>query len=157
MEELFGRMNIKVGFELCDEEYRVITVHSEWNFIFLIEKDRTLIAYDMNRRKVHVIHTRVIRFCRSRGRFYMNKPYYLSYVPLLIESFSIAVKVHFLHFVIMTVFVQVSSCFHSMYIEVNFGLLTKGMVCSILLIMLLCSGCGSEMKKRGSMVHWLSI
>jgi hypothetical protein len=35
-EELFGHMNIKVGSELCDEEYRVITVHSEWNFIFLI-------------------------------------------------------------------------------------------------------------------------
>jgi hypothetical protein len=29
MEELFGRMNIKVGSELCDEEYKVITVHSE--------------------------------------------------------------------------------------------------------------------------------
>jgi len=28
-EELFGRMNIKVGSELCDEEYRVITVHPE--------------------------------------------------------------------------------------------------------------------------------
>jgi hypothetical protein len=26
-EELFGRMNIKVSSELCDEEYRVITVH----------------------------------------------------------------------------------------------------------------------------------
>ena len=29
MEELFGRMNIKVGSELYDEEYRVITVHLE--------------------------------------------------------------------------------------------------------------------------------
>jgi hypothetical protein len=26
-EELFGHMNIKVSSELCDEEYRVITVH----------------------------------------------------------------------------------------------------------------------------------
>ena len=50
-------MNIKVGSELCDEEYRVITVHPEWNFIFLVGKDRTLIAYDMDHRKVHVIHT----------------------------------------------------------------------------------------------------
>ncbi|XP_066347528.1 uncharacterized protein [Miscanthus floridulus] len=50
-EELFGRMNIKVGSELCDEEYRVIIVHLEWNFIFLIGKDRTLIAYDMDRIK----------------------------------------------------------------------------------------------------------
>jgi hypothetical protein len=31
-------MNIKVGSELCDEEYRVITVHPEWNFIFLVGK-----------------------------------------------------------------------------------------------------------------------
>jgi hypothetical protein len=33
-EELFGHMSIKVGSELCDEEYRVITVDLE-NFIFL--------------------------------------------------------------------------------------------------------------------------
>jgi hypothetical protein len=50
MEELFGCINIKVGSELCDEECRVITVHLEWNFIFLVEKDRTLIAYDMDHR-----------------------------------------------------------------------------------------------------------
>jgi hypothetical protein len=28
-EKLFGRMNIKVGSELCDEEYSVITIHPE--------------------------------------------------------------------------------------------------------------------------------
>ena len=65
-EELFGHMNNKVGSKLCDEEYRVITVHPEWNLIFLVGKDRTLIAYDMDRIKVHVIHACVIRFCRSR-------------------------------------------------------------------------------------------
>jgi DMSO/TMAO reductase YedYZ heme-binding membrane subunit len=57
--------------------------------------------------------------------------------------------VHFLHFVVMIVFVQVGSCFQSMYVQANFGLLTKGMVCSILLILLLCSSCGSKMNKRG--------
>ena len=88
IEELFGHMNIKVGFELCEEEYRVITVHPEWNFIFLVGKDRTLIAYDMDRRKVHVIHARVIRFCRSRGCFHMNMSYYLSYVLLFMESLA---------------------------------------------------------------------
>jgi hypothetical protein len=87
-EELFGRMNIKVGSELCDEEYRAITVHPEWNFIFLVGKDRTLIAYDMDRIKVYVIHARVIRFCRSRGCFHMNMPCYLSYVPLFMESLA---------------------------------------------------------------------
>ena len=39
MEELFGHMNIKVGSKLYDEDYRVITVHPEQNFIFLVEKD----------------------------------------------------------------------------------------------------------------------
>jgi hypothetical protein len=87
-EELFGRMKIKVGSKLCDQEYRVITVHLEWNFIFLVGKDRTLIAYEMDRRKVHVFHACVIRFCRSRGRFHMNKPYYLPYVLLFMESLA---------------------------------------------------------------------
>jgi hypothetical protein len=87
-EELFGHMSIKVGSKLCDEEYRVITVDLE-NFIFLFGKDRTLIAYDMDRRKVHVIHARVIRFCRSRGRFRMNRPYYLPYVFLFMESLAV--------------------------------------------------------------------
>jgi hypothetical protein len=88
MEELFGRINIKVGSELCDAEYIVITIHPEWNFIFLVGKDRTLIAYDMDRRKVHVIYARVIRFYRSRGHFHMNKPYYFSYVPLFMKSLA---------------------------------------------------------------------
>jgi hypothetical protein len=87
-EELFGYINVKVGSELCDEEYRVITVHLEWNFIFLVRKDRTLIAYDMDHRKVHVIHACVIRFCRSRGLFHMNRPYSLPYVPLFMESLA---------------------------------------------------------------------
>jgi hypothetical protein len=65
-EKLFGHINIKVGSELCDAEYKVITVHPEWNFIFLVGNDRTLIAYDMDRRKVHVIQARVIHFCGSR-------------------------------------------------------------------------------------------
>ena len=28
-EELFGHMNIKLGYELCDADYRVIMVHPE--------------------------------------------------------------------------------------------------------------------------------
>jgi hypothetical protein len=51
-EELFEHFNIKVGSELCDAEYRAITVRPEWNFILLNGKDRTLIAYDMDRKKV---------------------------------------------------------------------------------------------------------
>jgi hypothetical protein len=81
-------MNIKVGSELCDEDYRVITIHPECNFIFLVGKDRIIIAYDMERRKVHVIYARVIRFYRSRGCFHMNMPYYFPYVPLFMESLT---------------------------------------------------------------------
>jgi hypothetical protein len=81
-------MNIKVGSDLCDEEYRVITAHPEWNFIFLVGKDRPLIAYDMDRGSVHVIHARVICFCRPRGRFYMSRSYYLPYVPLFMKSLA---------------------------------------------------------------------
>ena len=67
MEKLFGHMNTKVSSKLCDAEYRVITVHLEWNFDILVGKDRTLIAYDMDCRKVHVIHAQVNRVCRSCG------------------------------------------------------------------------------------------
>jgi hypothetical protein len=86
IEELFGCIIIKVGSEICDEECRVIIVHLEWNFIFLVGKDRTLIAYDVDRRKVYVIHICIIRFCISRWHFHMNRPYYLPYVPLFMES-----------------------------------------------------------------------
>jgi hypothetical protein len=48
MKKLFRHINTKVGSELCDEEYKVITVHPEWNIIFLVRKDRTLIAYDID-------------------------------------------------------------------------------------------------------------
>ena len=54
-EELFVRMNIKVDSELCDEDYRVITVHPEWNLIFFVGEDKALLAYDMNRSKVQVL------------------------------------------------------------------------------------------------------
>jgi hypothetical protein len=35
----------------------VIAVLLKWNLIFLVEEDRTLLAYDMNHRKVHVLPT----------------------------------------------------------------------------------------------------
>jgi hypothetical protein len=34
MEELFGHINIKACSELCDEEYRVIIVHTRIEFHF---------------------------------------------------------------------------------------------------------------------------
>jgi hypothetical protein len=68
----------------------VIAVHLEWNLIFLVREDRTLLSYDMNHRKVHVLPTWVI--CYSRPTWSLcingNGPHYLSYVPLFMESLA---------------------------------------------------------------------
>ena len=48
--ELFGKKNIEIGTEVCDVAYRVIAVYPEWNLIFLVGEDKTLLAYDMNRK-----------------------------------------------------------------------------------------------------------
>jgi hypothetical protein len=53
--QLFGLNNIGLGFEDANVDYRVIAVHLEWNLIFIVGEDRTLMAYDMSRRKVHVL------------------------------------------------------------------------------------------------------
>ena len=95
-EELVGHINIKVGSELCDEKYRVITVHPEWNFIFLVRKDRTQIAYDMDCRKVHVIHACVIRYRRPSDLTIS------SLCSLILGVISRAVNVHLLYFIVTT-------------------------------------------------------
>jgi hypothetical protein len=51
--ELFGKKNIEIGTKVCDVAYIVIAVHPEWNLIFLVREDKSLLAYDMNRSKVH--------------------------------------------------------------------------------------------------------
>ena len=63
--ELFGKKNIEIGTEVCDAAYRVIVVHPEWNGIFLVGEDKSLLAYDMNRSKVHVLPTKAISYPRS--------------------------------------------------------------------------------------------
>ena len=50
--EIFGQNNIEFGYEVCDAEYKVIAVHLEWSLIFLVGKDRTLFAYDIERIKM---------------------------------------------------------------------------------------------------------
>jgi hypothetical protein len=69
-------------------DYRVITIHLEWNFIFFVGEKRTLITYDMERRKVHVINACVIRYRRSRGHLHMNRTYYLPYILLFLDSLA---------------------------------------------------------------------
>jgi hypothetical protein len=63
--ELYGKKNIEIGTEVCDVAYRVIAVHPEWNLIFLVGEDKSLLAYDMNRSKVHVLPARAISYPRS--------------------------------------------------------------------------------------------
>ena len=65
MLEIFGQDNIQFGYDVYDVDYRVIAVHLEWNLIFFVGEDRTLIAYDMNLRKVLVLPAQVVRYPRS--------------------------------------------------------------------------------------------
>ena len=60
---VFGWTDIEFGFLDCDADYTAIAVHLEWNMIFFVGEQRTIIAYDMDRRKVHVIPALVIQYC----------------------------------------------------------------------------------------------
>jgi hypothetical protein len=62
----------------------VITVHPEWNLIFFVTEDRTIIAYDMHNRILHVIPARV--FGRRSVLIEYMRPYYLPYILLFSES-----------------------------------------------------------------------
>ena len=88
MLQLFILNNIRLGSEAANVDYRVIAVHLEWNLIFLVGEDRTLMAYDMSRRKVHVLPAWVIRYPKSTWSIYQNGPHYLPYVPLFMESLA---------------------------------------------------------------------
>jgi hypothetical protein len=45
-------------------------------------------AYDMSRRKVHVLLTWVVHCPKSTWSVYLNGPHYLPYVPLFVESLA---------------------------------------------------------------------
>ena len=87
-QQLFGRNNIQFVSEVCNADYKMIAVHLEWNLIFLVGEDRTLMAYDMSRRKVHVLPAWVICYPRSTQSIYLNGPHYLPYGPLFMESLA---------------------------------------------------------------------
>ena len=63
--ELFGKKNIEISTDVCDAAYRVIAVHPEWNLIFLVGEDKSLLAFDMNRSKVHVLPAQAISYPKS--------------------------------------------------------------------------------------------
>jgi hypothetical protein len=79
---------MEFGYEVCDVEDKLIAVHLEWNLIFFVGEDITLLAYDMNHRKVHVLPTRVICYPRPTWSLCINGPHYISYVPLFMESLA---------------------------------------------------------------------
>jgi hypothetical protein len=84
---VFGWTDIQFGFLDCDADYIAIAVHPEWNMIFLVREQRTIIAYDMNRRKVHVIPALIIWYHRCRVvKEDMSRPYYSPYIPLFSDS-----------------------------------------------------------------------
>ena len=87
MLNVFGKTNIQFGFLHCDADYTMIVVHLEWNMIFFVGEQKTIIAYDMDRRKVHVNLAIVIRYHRCRVvREDMSRPYYIPYVCLFSNS-----------------------------------------------------------------------
>ena len=86
MLDIFGQNNIQFGYDISDADYRVIVVHLEWNLIFLAGEDITLIAYDMNRRRVLVLPCQIMRYPRPTWRLRPEGPHYLPYVPLFMES-----------------------------------------------------------------------
>ena len=53
--KVFGKTNIQFGYVDYESDYTAITVHPEWNLIFFVGEERTIITYNMDRRKVHAI------------------------------------------------------------------------------------------------------
>ena len=86
--QLFGLNNIGLGSKATNADYRVIAVHLEWNLIFLVGEDKTLMAYDMSHRKVHVLPAWVVHYPKSTCSIYLNGPHYLPYVSLFMESLA---------------------------------------------------------------------
>ena len=84
---VFGWTDIQFGFLDCDADYTMIVVHPEWNMIFFVGEQRTIITYDLDHRKVHVIPTLVIQYHRCRVmKEERSRAYYIPYVPLFSES-----------------------------------------------------------------------
>ena len=89
MRILFGRVNIRFGYPDFDDEDIVITVHPEWNLIFFAREDGTIIAYNMDNKKIHVIPVHVFRYGRHTvKKEFICRPYYLPYVPLFLDSLA---------------------------------------------------------------------
>jgi hypothetical protein len=65
--KVFRKTNIQFGYVDYDSDYTAITVHLEYNLIVFVGEERTrrtIIAYNMDRRKVHVIPARLCFYGR---------------------------------------------------------------------------------------------
>jgi hypothetical protein len=98
--QLFVRYNIELGTKVCDASYRVIAVHPEWNLIFLVGVDKTLIAYDMKRSKVHAHPALAIGYLETI--IYEQRTSLSSLYSLVHGGISKTVKVHMLYFIVTT-------------------------------------------------------
>ena len=77
----------------CVDEYTVITIHSEWNLIFFAREDGTIIAYNMDHKKVHIIPVHIFQYGRRTfKKEFIYRPYYLPYVPLFLDSLAEQLK-----------------------------------------------------------------
>ena len=87
---VFGWTDTQFGFLDCDADYTTIAIHPEWNIIFLVEEERTIIAYNMDNRKVYVIPALAIWYvrCSVLPEDFISRPYYLPYVPLFLEKLA---------------------------------------------------------------------
>ena len=90
--KVFRNTNIQFGYVDYDSAYTAITVHPEWNLIFFVGMERTIIAYDMDQRKVNVIPASVDRSYGRRKVLsqFMSRPYFLPYVSLFLFLESLA-------------------------------------------------------------------
>ena len=89
MLNVFGWTDIQFGFLDCDVDYTTTVVCLEWNMIFFVGEQRTIIVYDLSHRKVHVIPALIIQYCRCRVvKEDMSRPYYFPYVPLFSDSLA---------------------------------------------------------------------
>ena len=86
---LFRMINIRFGYlDFVDEDI-VITVHLEWNLIFFARVDGTIIAYNMDHKKVHIIPVHIFQYGRRTfKKVFIYRPYYLPYVPLFLNSLA---------------------------------------------------------------------
>jgi hypothetical protein len=100
---LFGRINIRFGFVDWVAKYIVIIVHPKWNMISFAGEDGTIITYDMDRRRVHVIPALVFLYVRHSIQKEFNcRLFHLSYVPLFFELLAEQyIKLHLMYLSVM--------------------------------------------------------